>query len=112
MGQVGPGPAGRSPASPFRWLKGVFQGQEGTSGWGGPLRKMLSLKFTTKKKKPILFLMRVCLKVIRQKVLHDNTEQSMLLHFVKKGLSLKKAERLKPGLSWALFPFSFIICLQ
>lgn len=41
--------------------------------------------------KEALFLMCVLLKVIRQKVLHDNTGQATLLHFVK-SLSLKKAE--------------------
>lgn len=50
MGQVGSRSSLAGPTSPFH-IKGVFQGQEGTSGWGGPLRKTLSLKFTSKKKK-------------------------------------------------------------
>lgn len=54
----------------------------------------------------------VLLKVIRRKVLHDNTEQSTLLHFVK-----KKKSRLKEGRGWGqgaelALSFSCIICLQ
>ena len=62
--------------------------------------------------KEALFLMCVLLKVIRRKVLHDNTEQSTLLHFVK-----KKKSRLKEGRGWGqdaelALSFSCIICLQ
>lgn len=54
--------------------------------------------------KEALFLMCVLLKVIRRKVLHDNTEQSTLLHFVKKkSLGLKKAEAGARARSW-LYP--------